>query len=163
MLASEAVWAFYIGGFAIAAVYIMVTLVGGHYLSITRGYVSLCSVITKKPYFHRPEMGGPLGFRTMFIIGVALGGVLAAFYNGGINYSFDLGTFENIWGDSLYTKAAILISGGFLWGYGSRMARGCTSGNAISGLAQGSPAALAATVCFLVGGVIVTRLIHLWV
>lgn len=156
----ETYWPFWIGGPAIALVMILVLLVGGQYLAVTRGYASLCSIISSKSYFHKPEMGGKFGFRTMFTLGVVLGGLVAALTTGGYRASFDLGDFDIMWGNSLIVKGIVLGIGGFLWGYGSRMARGCTSGNAISGLARGSLASLVATCCFLAGGVVLTWILR---
>ena len=156
----EAYWPFWWGGIAIAAVAVTVVAVGGHFLSITRGYVSLCSLVTRKPYFHAADIGGGMGFRSMFSIGVVLGGFLAAITGPGWHPSFALGSFDTLWGTSVALKGAVLVSGGIMWGYGSRMARGCTSGNSISGLSQGSLAALVATVMFLVGGAALTRLLE---
>lgn len=150
-------WDFWWGGLAIATVSVVVVVVGGHFLSVTRGYVSLCAIVSRKSYFQRPEIGGAFGFRTMFSVGIILGGLLAALTTAGFNPSFGLGSFDTLWGPSLSVKAAVLLVGGFLWGYGSRMAKGCTSGNSISGLSKGSAAALVATVMFLVGGVIVAH------
>ncbi|RME92155.1 MAG: hypothetical protein D6767_03805 [Candidatus Hydrogenedentota bacterium] len=153
-------WPWYIGGLAIAAVSIILVLFTGKFLSVTRGYVSACSIITKKPYFHRPDIGGPFGYRTFFVLGILLGGFLAALYSGSYHPNFSLGQFDKIWGDSIWIKAVVLFIGGVCWGYGSRMARGCTSGNSISGLAKGSPASLVVTLCFLLAGAAVTYLIN---
>jgi uncharacterized membrane protein YedE/YeeE len=49
--------------------------------------------------------------------------------------------------------------GGFLVGFGSRYADGCTSGHAIMGLSLLSPASLVAVIGFFVGGIIGTFLI----
>ena len=155
----ENYWPFWYGGLGIAAVSILLVLFGGRFISVTRGYVSLCSIITKKPYFHQPEMGGKFGFRTMFAVGIMIGGFLGALYNGGYNPTWEIGKFNQIWGDHLGLKAAVLGMGGFLWGYGSRMARGCTSGNSIAGLSKGSLASLITTAGFLIGGVAITNLI----
>ena len=105
-------------------------------------------------------MAGNFGFRTMFTLGVVLGGLLAALTTGGYRASWDLGDFDLMWGNSLIVKALVLGVGGFLWGFGSRMARGCTSGNAISGLARGSLASLVATCCFLAGGAALTWILR---
>lgn len=149
-------WPFWWGGIAIAAVAILMVLVSGQYLSITRGYVSLCSLVSRKAYFHSPDIGGAFGIRTMFVIGVVLGGLVAAITSGGFKPSFALGAFDQLWGSSLYVKAGVLGIGGFLWGYGSRMARGCTSGNSISGMSRGSLAAVVASACFVAAGIVIT-------
>ena len=50
----------------------------------------------------------------------------------------------------------IMIVGGFLIGFGSRYAGGCTSGHAISGLANLQMPSLVAVIGFFIGGLIMT-------
>lgn len=47
-----------------------------------------------------------------------------------------------------------MLLGGFLVGFGTRYANGCTSGHSIMGLSQFSPASLVATIGFFAGGII---------
>lgn len=54
---------------------------------------------------------------------------------------------------------AILIIGGFLVGFGTRYAGGCTSGHAITGLSNLQLPSLIAVIGFFVGGLIMTHLI----
>ena len=54
---------------------------------------------------------------------------------------------------------AILIIGGFLVGFGSRYAGGCTSGHAISGLSNLQMPSLIAVVGFFVGGLVMINFI----
>jgi len=144
------------GGLAIAAVSLALVIVTGKFMSITRGYASVCGFVSNLKYFQREELGGKFGFRTFFILGVTIGGFIAAVSGSGYNPTWSLGSFDAIWGPNLAVKAGVLTFGGALWGYGARMAKGCTSGNAISGLSQGSLSSLVATVGFLIAGVIVT-------
>ena len=60
--------------------------------------------------------------------------------------------------ESLLTLKGIIIIvvGGFLVGFGTRYAGGCTSGHAISGLSDLQPASLLAVVGFFIGGLITT-------
>jgi uncharacterized membrane protein YedE/YeeE len=51
------------------------------------------------------------------------------------------------------------IGGGFLIGFGTRYAGGCTSGHSIMGLSNLQWPSLVATVCFMIGGVIMSNLI----
>ena len=51
----------------------------------------------------------------------------------------------------------LIVIGGFLIGFGTRWASGCTSGHAISGLANLQLASLIAVVGFFVGGLISTH------
>lgn len=53
----------------------------------------------------------------------------------------------------------IFIAGGFLIGFGTRWANGCTSGHAISGLSDLQLPSLVAVVGFFIGGLIMTFLI----
>lgn len=53
----------------------------------------------------------------------------------------------------------LIIGGGFLVGFGTRYAGGCTSGHAIMGLSNLQLPSLIATVCFMVGGFIMANLI----
>ena len=70
----------------------------------------------------------------------------------------DLFTMANL----LTLKGFILfIIGGFLIGFGTRWAGGCTSGHAISGLSNFQLPSLVAVIGFFIGGLIMTHLFHL--
>ncbi|HUI11492.1 MAG TPA: YeeE/YedE thiosulfate transporter family protein [Bacteroidota bacterium] len=62
---------------------------------------------------------------------------------------------------SLATPRGLLlvVGGGFLVGFGTRWAEGCTSGHSIHGLATLQGASLVATICFFLGGMISTYFI----
>jgi uncharacterized membrane protein YedE/YeeE len=53
----------------------------------------------------------------------------------------------------------MLIVGGFLVGFGTRYAGGCTSGHAIMGLSNLQLPSLIATISFMAGGFIMANLI----
>lgn len=53
----------------------------------------------------------------------------------------------------------MIVIGGFLVGFGTRYAGGCTSGHAIMGLSNLQWPSLVATICFMVGGFIMANLI----
>ena len=57
----------------------------------------------------------------------------------------------------------MLVGGGFLVGFGSRYAGGCTSGHAISGLSDLQLPSLIAVIGFFIGGLIMTHLILPWI
>lgn len=50
----------------------------------------------------------------------------------------------------------LMIGGGFLVGFGTRYAGGCTSGHSIMGLSNLQWPSLVATICFFAGGLIMT-------
>jgi uncharacterized protein len=64
------------------------------------------------------------------------------------------------WSAILSLKGFIMIvAGGFLVGFGTRYAGGCTSGHAIMGLSNLQWPSLVATICFMAGGFLVANFI----
>ena len=57
----------------------------------------------------------------------------------------------------------IMIVGGFLVGFGTRYAGGCTSGHAIMGLSNLQWPSLIATICFMIGGFFMANIILPWI
>ncbi|WNH07683.1 YeeE/YedE family protein [Thalassobellus suaedae] len=56
-------------------------------------------------------------------------------------------------------KLVILVIGGFLVGFGTRYANGCTSGHAIAGLSSLQKPSLIAVIGFFIGGLIMANFI----
>lgn len=54
---------------------------------------------------------------------------------------------------------AVIVVGGFLVGFGTRYAGGCTSGHSIFGLSTLQWPSLIATICFMVGGIVTANFI----
>lgn len=64
------------------------------------------------------------------------------------------------WHNLLSVKGFIvMIIGGFLVGFGTRYAGGCTSGHSIMGISNLQWPSLVATICFMIGGFIMADLI----
>ncbi len=57
------------------------------------------------------------------------------------------------------TGLIFIVLGGFLVGFGTRYANGCTSGHSITGLSNLQIGSLVATICFFIGGLIMTHLL----
>jgi uncharacterized protein len=53
----------------------------------------------------------------------------------------------------------MMVGGGFLVGFGTRYAGGCTSGHSIMGISSLQWPSLVATCCFMVGGFLMTNLV----
>jgi uncharacterized membrane protein YedE/YeeE len=53
----------------------------------------------------------------------------------------------------------VMVLGGFLVGFGTRYAGGCTSGHSIMGLSTLQWSSLVATCCFMIGGIIMANFI----
>jgi uncharacterized membrane protein YedE/YeeE len=67
----------------------------------------------------------------------------------------DLFSFESL---GTIRGFIIIVLGGFLVGFGTRYAGGCTSGHAIMGLSDLQIPSLIATICFMIGGFAMTWL-----
>ena len=99
--------------------------------------------------------GNPMGsWITWEVLGIAMGAMLAAFMAGRFRVQLDgqrsIGTPQRV------TKALI---GGFLAGFGARIAGGCTSGLGLSGAATLGVAAFVFLGLFFATGLIVSRLV----
>lgn len=53
----------------------------------------------------------------------------------------------------------LIVVGGFLVGFGTRYAEGCTSGHSIHGIATFQRASIVATICFFIGGLFTTHIL----
>lgn len=101
-----------------------------------------------------------LGTAGWLLIGVFAGAVGFTLIRGEPSfhgYGWMTDTFDGTGGGILI--AAILVASGTLIGFGAKTARGCTSGNGLSGNAQLSPASLVATATFFVTAIVVSFLI----
>ena len=64
------------------------------------------------------------------------------------------------WQQLLSIKGLVMmVGGGFLIGFGTRYAGGCTSGHSIMGLSNLQWPSLVATVCFMIGGIVMANFI----
>ena len=64
------------------------------------------------------------------------------------------------WSSLLTVRGFVLmVAGGFLIGFGTRYAGGCTSGHSIMGLSNLQWPSLVATICFMIGGIVMANFI----
>ena len=75
-------------------------------------------------------------WRTAFLVGLIFGPMVFALFGGDLPHP-------------VLPGMAVLVIGGFLVGFGTRLAGGCTSGHGVCGLARLSPRSLAATATFV--------------
>ncbi len=102
-----------------------------------------------KPYFKDFDKRKGL-WTLMFATGIAIGGFISTTYLSSTPIEFLPESFMSIGG------AIRLFIGGILIGFGTRYAGGCTSGHAITGIANLNWPSLVATIFFFVGGLGVT-------
>ncbi len=110
---------------------------------------SMCAPNSKLPYL-RDHDRRENSWLLFFVAGIGLGGYIAAHWLSAQKVEFLPESWSNANG------AIRLLIGGFLIGFGSRYANGCTSGHAITGISNLSWTSLVATVFFFVGGLAVT-------
>jgi len=101
-------------------------------------------------YFGSWFAGGrnPLAYYLVFMfLGTLLGGLLSAILAGRIHVSVERGRAFGRW-----PRLALALAGGVLVGYASRLAGGCTSGQALTGGALLANGSLVFLVCVFAGG-----------
>ena len=155
------VWSGWLGGLAVGSYMLLQWLLSGHPLGVSTGYGNLCSYVSRARFFHEGDYAEPNNWRLWFIFGLPLGGLLAALTSPApIVPSFSLGAmYDAVLPQALWAKGLVLVFGGFMIGYGSRMAGGCTSGHSIAGSAMLNPPSLLASAGFFVGGIIIVQLL----
>lgn len=86
-------------------------------------------VASKPTLASATQSGHPLDDWLVFeVLGVVLGGVVAAYTSGRLKWEVLKGPRIRPW-----ARLALALSGGIVMGVAARMARGCTSGQALSG------------------------------
>jgi uncharacterized protein len=172
-------WPWYVSGPLIGLMVPALLIVGNKAFGISSSLRHICAAClpAKIPFFQynwRNEI-----WNLFFVAGIVIGGFITAQYLGNpdaIKVNPKLATELGQYGvtdyqsliprqlfnwESLFTaKGAILIiAGGFLVGFGTRYAGGCTSGHAIMGLSTLQLPSLVATISFMTGGFIIANLI----
>lgn len=62
----------------------------------------------------------------------------------------------------IYRPISLILLGGFLVGYGTRLGGGCTSGHGICGISRLSPRSLIATLSFMISGFLAVTFIRIF-
>lgn len=84
-----------------------------------------------------PPRAGDMGWRLLFVAGLALGALVVRVFTG-----------EPLAAPT-GSSSFMLVLGGLLVGFGSRLGSGCTSGHGICGLARFSPRSMVAVATFM--------------
>lgn len=173
-------WPWYMAGPAIGLMVPALLLVGNKSFGVSSNLRHLCAAtIPGRVAFFRYDWRRAGGWNLAFALGILLGGFVAGrFLTGdpvvhvgpaardsmaalGIHDFTGLVPRELFRWSALLTwhGLAMLLGGGLLIGFGTAYAGGCTSGHAISGLADFQLPSLVAVCGFFVGGLIGTWLI----
>jgi uncharacterized protein len=174
-------WPWYVAGPLIGLVVPLLLVVGGKVFGISANLRHMCAALPApeqlKPSFLRYDWKKSGLWNLVFILGVAFGGFLAVTVLGmpdaGASISeatrsdlmaLGLTDFSGMVPAEIFSWSALaspavllmVVGGGFLVGFGARYAGGCTSGHAISGLADLQLPSLVAVLGFFAGGLLVT-------
>jgi len=134
-------------------------------LGVSTGFESLCELGLKAPYFKRAALRQSRGRRLALFVGLVLGGLLSAVMSGGVEGTWDMGTYAQALELSEAGKVAWMFVGGCFIGFGTRLAGGCTSGHGIFGVSNFEASGWTSTLSFMTAGVITTHVIYrlIWV
>lgn len=172
-------WPWYIAGPLIGLTVPALLILGNKNFGISANLRHICAACLPAniPFFKYEWKKETWNF--LFVIGILLGGVIAQAFLSNPNpiiihpglktelASYGITDIDEMlprqlfsWQD-LFTPRGFLTMalGGFMIGFGSRYAGGCTSGHAISGLSGLQFPSLIATCCFFIGGLIMANFI----
>jgi uncharacterized protein len=172
-------WPWYVAGPAIGLFVPALLIVGNRVFGVSSSLRHMCSATLpgKLDYFRYDWKRSGL-WNLLFVAGIFLGGFLASHLGRSENVAISEQTrlalaglgihdFSGLaprevfaWSALLTLKGfASIILGGFLVGFGTAYAGGCTSGHAISGLADLQLPSLIAVAGFFAGGLLATYFI----
>src|SRR5688572_15064403 len=109
------VWSGWAGGVAIGLYMLVQLVVTGKQLGCSTAYGNVCGVFTGPGFFREGEYGASGGWRLFFLLGLPLGGLIAALTSPASTWtaSFDMGTlYESVLPDALWAKGLWLVAGG---------------------------------------------------
>lgn len=174
-------WPWYVAGPLIGLIVPLLLIFGGKQFGISANLRHLCAAtVPANLDFLKYNWKKNGLWNLIFVVGIMLGGLLAvtllaapdpmidlapatvtALHNLGIEDVSGLVPAELISWSGLATLPGLImiVGGGFLVGFGSRYAGGCTSGHAISGLADLQVPSLVAVIGFFIGGLFVTHVL----
>lgn len=177
----SAPWPWYVVGPLIGLIVPVLLLVGGKAFGLSANLRHLCAAVPVpsrlKPTFLRYDWKQTGLWNLVFVVGIGGGAFLAVTALGEPNSGQSISAatqrdlaaagmtdFTGLAPDDLFSWNAagtaegllLLVVGGFLVGFGTRYAGGCTSGHAISGLANLQLPSLVAVLGFFAGGLLVT-------
>lgn len=151
MEAISNVWPWYVAGPLIGLFVPFLLIVGNKLLGISSSFQHICSIVLNTKKFAASGYNASASrWKFFFVIGITLGGLATKLFLGAGEIAY-LPPQYHTWKGLIF-----LCVGGFLVGFGTRYANGCTSGHTISGISTFQLSGLIATISFFVGGLIYT-------
>jgi uncharacterized membrane protein YedE/YeeE len=175
----EQPWPWYITGILIGLVVPLLLIMGNKRFGISSTLRHVCAAcIPSNIDFFKYDWKKEL-WNLFFVAGVIVGGFIATKYlstpqpinvNPALVHElnkYGINDYSNIVPKQLFSFSSLftlrgfimMVGGGFLVGFGTRYAGGCTSGHSIMGLSTLQLPSLIATICFMLGGFIMSNLL----
>jgi uncharacterized membrane protein YedE/YeeE len=172
-------WPWYVAGPLIGLMVPVLLIIGNKRLGISSNLRHICAAcMPGKSDFFKYDWKKQK-WNLAFALGLFFGGIICAYFLHNPNElvlnenlttemaAYGIGDKQHLvpqdlfnWDNLLSLKGFILmIVGGFLVGFGTRYADGCTSGHAIMGISNLEWPSVVATMCFMAGGFIMANLI----
>ncbi|MBX3239127.1 MAG: YeeE/YedE family protein [Chitinophagaceae bacterium] len=171
-------WPWYVSGPLIGLTVPVLLIMGNKSFGISSSLRHICaSCIPANIPFFKYDWKKEI-WNLFFVFGIFAGGMIAAAFLVGTEpiavnpalvnelAGYGITNYNNLvpadiisW-DGLFSARGIIliVVGGFLVGFGTRYAGGCTSGHAIMGLSSLQWPSLVATICFMAGGFVMANL-----
>lgn len=143
-------WPWWVSGPLIGCTVGLLLYLGSRNLGVSSSFRHICAVMLPKsrlPYLSQDNVKAH-SWNLLFVGGIALGAFIAVHFLSSRPVEFLPVHYHSLSG------AFKLIGGGFLIGFGTRWARGCTSGHAIMGLSNLQLPSLYAVLSFFAGGLV---------
>jgi uncharacterized membrane protein YedE/YeeE len=168
-------WPWYVAGPLIGIVVPALFLIGGKQFGLSENLRHVCAILPGKvEFFNYNWRNG--AWNLTLVAGIIIGGFISSTFLGNPDpvaisdaTKSDLALlgvtqFDGLMPSEIFSWEGLasvrglimIVLGGFLVGFGSRYAGGCTSGHAISGLADLQLPSLIAVIGFFAGGLIAT-------
>lgn len=145
-------WPWWVSGILIGLTVPLLYMLAGKAFGISTSLQeagAMCAPNSKLKYLS--EFDRKANFWTLvFVLGIAIGAMIATYFLSDDPQALLPESFQSVDG------AAKLLIGGFLIGFGTRYAGGCTSGHSITGISNLNWPSLVATIFFFAGGLAVT-------
>lgn len=141
-------WPWYISGPLIGLMVPALLLLAGKTFGVSGSFQyigALCAPRSRLPYLKNYDLRGN-NWRLTFVAGIALGAFIGSKLLSAGPVHFLPESYYS-WGG-----VVALAIGGFLVGFGTRYANGCTSGHTIMGLSNLRWVSLVASISFFIGG-----------
>jgi uncharacterized membrane protein YedE/YeeE len=172
-------WPWYVAGPLIGLTVPVLLIIGNKSFGISSSLRHICAAcIPANIPFFKYEWKKEI-WNLFFVSGIVLGGIVAVTLLVDPNpvvvhpaltaelSNYGITNFDNMVPVDVFNWPALfslrgflmMVVGGFMIGFGTRYAGGCTSGHAIMGLSTLQWPSLVATCCFMIGGIIMANLI----